>query len=69
MSKKNEWQEWILYMLHAVTQTAQLTYHKINAIRQLIDNTAGQEHEWVDLMQTNQSPVIASVSEAIQCSK
>jgi len=56
-------------MLHAVTQTAQLTYHKINAIRQLIDNTAGQEHEWVDLMQTNQSPVIASVSEAIQCSK
>lgn len=39
VTKKNEWQEWILYMLHAVTQTAQLTYHKINAIRQLIDNT------------------------------
>jgi len=39
VTKKNEWQEWILYMLHAVTQTAQLTFHKINAIRQLIDNT------------------------------
>ena len=37
--KKNEWQDWILYMLEAITQTARLTYHKINAIRQLIDNT------------------------------
>lgn len=39
VTKKNEWQEWILYMLEAITQTAQLTYHKINAIRQLIENT------------------------------
>ncbi len=39
VTKKNEWQEWILYMLRAVTRTAQLTYHKINAIRQLIAST------------------------------
>jgi Fic family protein len=39
VTKKNEWQEWILYMLQAVTQTAQLTYHKINAIRRLIEHT------------------------------
>lgn len=40
VTKRNEWQEWILYMLEAVTKTAQLTYHKINAIRQLIEHTA-----------------------------
>lgn len=39
VTKKNECEKWILYMLQAVSQTAQLTYHKINAIRQLIDNT------------------------------
>jgi len=40
VTNKHEWQAWILYMLEAITQTAQLTYHKINAIRQLIENTS-----------------------------
>ena len=40
VTKKGEWEEWILYMLQAVHQTAQLTYHKINSIRKLIEHTA-----------------------------
>lgn len=34
------WEEWILYMLDAVTQTAQWTTAKIKSIRQLLDGTA-----------------------------
>ncbi|STX29784.1 Filamentation induced by cAMP protein Fic [Legionella beliardensis] len=35
----NKWEEWILYMLEAVKQTAQFTYHKIDGIRKLIEYT------------------------------
>lgn len=34
------WEEWILYMLSAVTETAQWTTRKIKAIRHLLDDTA-----------------------------
>ena len=34
------WEEWILYMLNAVAETAQWTTAKIKAIRQLLDSTA-----------------------------
>lgn len=39
VTKNQEWEEWILYMLQAINQTAQLTYHKINVIRDLIEHT------------------------------
>ena len=36
------WEEWILFMLRAVTETARWTTAKIKAIRQLIESTADQ---------------------------
>ncbi|TAE33992.1 MAG: Fic family protein [Cytophagales bacterium] len=32
VSQRGDWQSWLLYMLRAVTETAQLTYEKINRI-------------------------------------
>ncbi|MEO0333556.1 MAG: Fic family protein, partial [Bacteroidota bacterium] len=34
VSQRGNWQDWILYMLHAVQSTANLTYRKINDILQ-----------------------------------
>jgi Fic family protein len=40
VTRKNRWEEWLLYMLDAVRSTAQWTTQKINAIRNLSDHTA-----------------------------
>ena len=37
VSQRGDWQGWLLYMLRAVAQTAQLTYEKINRILQARD--------------------------------
>lgn len=39
VTEKNNWQEWILYMLTAVEQTSIWTLHHIQAIKKLIDHT------------------------------
>lgn len=38
---RNDWKSWILYMLEAVSQTAEYTIYKINRIRALMDKTRG----------------------------
>lgn len=40
VSSEQEWEEWILYMLKAVTETATSTTEKIYAIRSLLEETA-----------------------------
>lgn len=40
VTTNNEWEQWILYMLDAVEQTAKWTRAKIIAIRDLMDHTA-----------------------------
>ena len=40
VTTKNEWEQWILYILEAVEQTANWTRTKIIAIRDLMDHTA-----------------------------
>jgi len=35
----NEWEAWIMFMLEAIKETAQDTIKKVNAIRELIDET------------------------------
>ncbi|MDD5578989.1 MAG: Fic/DOC family N-terminal domain-containing protein [Methylobacter sp.] len=37
---KQQWQDWILYNLDAVQQTAERTTRKINAVRGLVENTS-----------------------------
>lgn len=37
VSQRGDWQRWLLYMLRAVAQTAQMTYEKINRILQARD--------------------------------
>jgi Fic family protein len=39
VSMRGEWQPWIVYMLHAVAETAQWTTRKISAVRQLVAHT------------------------------
>jgi Fic family protein len=39
VTKDAQWEAWILYMLHAVTDTARWTTAKIKAIRELIEDT------------------------------
>jgi Fic family protein len=39
ITKKNAWEQWILFMLEAVEQTSVHTREKILAIRELLDNT------------------------------
>ena len=39
VTKKNAWEQWILFMLEAVEQTSVHTREKILAIRGLLDNT------------------------------
>jgi len=38
VTEKNDWQQWILYMLEAVEQTAVSTRQRIEGIRSLLDN-------------------------------
>jgi Fic family protein len=40
VTAESKWEEWILYMLEAVRNTAQWTTSKISAIRDLLDDTA-----------------------------
>ncbi len=40
VTRENRWEEWLLYMLDAVRNTAQWTTQKINAIRCLSEHTA-----------------------------
>ncbi len=39
VTEEQQWQDWILYMLAAVQQTAEWTTRKINAVRGLIEHT------------------------------
>ncbi len=39
VTQKQDWESWILYMLSAVSETAQWTAKKVNAIRELMDET------------------------------
>jgi Fic family protein len=39
VTKNQEWEAWILYMLSAVAETAQWTAKKVSAIRELMDET------------------------------
>ena len=39
VSREQQWQDWILYMLAAVQQTAEWTTRKINAVRGLVEDT------------------------------
>lgn len=39
VTQEDEWQEWVLYMLRAVEQTARWTTQKIAAVRELINHT------------------------------
>ena len=41
VSGRNNWKSMILYMLEAVSQTAEYTIYKINRIRELMDKTRG----------------------------
>lgn len=45
VTRDQQWQEWLLYMLEAVTETARWTTRKIAAVRGLIDHTAQFVHE------------------------
>jgi Fic family protein len=40
VTREQEWEKWILYMLEAIENTAHWTTHKITAIRNLADHTA-----------------------------
>lgn len=40
VTREQDWETWIIYMLDAVASTAQWTTHKIIAIRDLADHTA-----------------------------
>lgn len=39
VTRDQQWQEWIIYMLHAVAETAQWTTGKIAAVRALVEHT------------------------------
>lgn len=39
VTERGEWEDWILYMLDAVEQTAEWTHRKIQAIRELLEHT------------------------------
>ncbi len=39
VTKEEDWESWIMYMLKAVEETARWTTEKITAIRNLIENT------------------------------
>ena len=39
VTREQQWQDWILYMLAAVQQTAEWTTRKINAVRGLVEDT------------------------------
>ena len=39
VTREQQWQDWILYMLAAVQQTAEWTTRKINAVRGLVEHT------------------------------
>jgi Fic family protein len=41
VTREQQWQGWILFMLAAVQQTAEWTTRKINAVRGLVDHTGG----------------------------
>jgi Fic family protein len=41
VTREQQWQEWIVYMLKAVAETAQWTTGKIDAVRRLVDHTTG----------------------------
>ena len=45
VTTRQRWEQWILYMLDAVEQTANWTREKIIAIRNLMDHTAGYVRE------------------------
>lgn len=40
VTQTGAWEEWVLYMLNAVTETANWTSRKINAVRQLNEHTS-----------------------------
>jgi Fic family protein len=40
VSREQQWQDWILYVLAAVQQTAEWTTRKINAVRGLVEHTS-----------------------------
>ncbi|MFW6139643.1 MAG: protein adenylyltransferase Fic [Spirochaetota bacterium] len=39
VTEDNAWEQWILFMLHGVEETASWTLHKIRAVRELVDHT------------------------------
>jgi Fic family protein len=40
VTREQRWQEWLLFMLNAVSETARWTSHKIAAVRSLIEHTS-----------------------------
>lgn len=59
VTRRDAWEDWVLYMLEAVEETARWTTHRIHAIRQLMCETArfvraeaygAYSHELVDLI-------------------
>lgn len=45
VTRDQQWQEWIIYMLRAVTETAQWTTGKIAAVRALVEHTTSFVHD------------------------
>lgn len=39
VTRTQQWEEWVIYMLKAVAETARWTTRKINAVRKLVDHT------------------------------
>jgi Fic family protein len=73
VTRHGAWQQWILYMLRAIGETAQWTLSKITAMRKLVDHTAAYvrtvapkqySRELIDLIFTQPYCRIENVVEA-----
>lgn len=65
VTKKQSWQEWVLFMLTAVTETAKWTTSKIAAIRALIEQTS--EHVRSELPKIYSHELIQLIFEQPYC--